>query len=186
MRGCILALVAAVLAWIVIVAAWLLNPWFNFWSDAFSDLGVPGQAEKAWVYNYGLIVTGALLVGYGVYLYRWALYKPEVLAAGFTMLAGIFLALIGVYPGGTRPHVFVSTWFFVQMDMALMPLMYSLWRHRGFRPALWGLAMALTAFPIFILVDATMGWPSVAAGEAYGIIVIDLAVLIALAYQCRE
>ncbi|MEB3861768.1 MAG: DUF998 domain-containing protein [Desulfurococcales archaeon] len=186
MRGCMLALAAMILAWIVIGASWMLNPWFDFWGDAFSDLGVPGQARYPWVYNYGLRATGMLLVGYSIYLYRWAKYKPEALASGLMAVAGIFLALIGVYPGGTRPHVFVSTWFFIQIDMALIPLMYSLWRNRGFKPAAWGLALALLAFPVFLAVEALVGWPSVAAGEAYGILVIDVAVVIALAYQCRE
>ncbi len=185
-RGCVLAAVAVVFAWVVIGVSWSLNPWFDFFDDAFSDLGVPGEASYPWVYNYGLMATGAFVVGYGLYLYRWAVYKPEVLASGFMMLAGVFLALIGLYPGGTRPHVFVSSWFFVQMDLALIPLSYSLWRLRGFGPGLWGFVLSLLAFPVFIGVDVVVGWPSVAVGEAYGILVIDLVILLALAYQCRK
>lgn len=183
---CLSGVAAAVLAWVVIAAAWLRNPWFDVFDDAFSDLGVPGQARDAWIYNYGLMATGALTVLYGLFVYRWAESKLEALAAGWLMIAGVFLALIGVYPGGTRPHVFVSTWFFIQMDLALIPLLYSLWRRRGFRLAMPAFAAAVLAFPVFMLVEYTVGWPSVAIGEAYGIIIIDYAVLTATIAQCRD
>jgi Predicted membrane protein len=49
-------------------------------------------------------------------------------------VAGLFLALIGIYHAGTRPHVFVSTWFFVQMDTALIA-----WGSFGFHDYSWGL-----------------------------------------------
>ena len=185
-RLCYSGFAAVVLAWIVIGVSWSLNPWFDFLEHAFSDLGVPGEANYPWVYKYGLIATGLLVIVYAIYLYRWSTFKPEVLSSGLMLVAGIFLALIGIYPGGTRPHVFVSTWFFIQMDMALIPLMYSLWRNRGYGPGLAGLILALIAFPVYLLVEAVVGWPSVAAGEAYGIIIIDLAVIIAMAYQCRS
>ncbi len=183
---CLSGVAAAVLAWLVIAAAWTRNPWFDVFRDAFSDLGVPGQASDAWVYNYGLIATGILTVAYGLYVYWWAQSKLEVLSSGWLMIAGVFLALIGVYPGGTRPHVFVSTWFFIQMNLALIPLLYSLWRSRGFGPALPALVASVLAFPVFILVEYTVGWPSVAIGEAYGILIIDYAVVTATLAQCRR
>ena len=182
---CLFGLLAMVAAWLVIGAAWAINSsWFDFWSHAFSDLGVPGRAFRPWVYNYGLIATGGLAIAYSLGLYRWARYKLEVVAASFMGLAGVFLALIGVFPGGTRPHVFVSTWFFVQVDMALIPLAYSLWRYRGYRPALAALAASLAGFPVYIAIEALWGWPSVAAAEAYGILVIDIALAIIVWGQC--
>ena len=182
---CLTGVAAVVLAWIVIGVSWYLNPWFRFLEDAFSDLGVPENTGYWWVYDYGLIFVGLVIMVYGAYTYQWARHKPEALAAGYIVLAGVFLALIGVYPGGTRPHVFVSTWFFVQMDLALIPLTYSLWRNRGWGPAKILLALSVLAWPIFIAVEAAMGWPSVAAGEAYGIIVIDAVVVGVSVYQCR-
>jgi hypothetical membrane protein len=177
---------AAVIAWLVIGVSWYLNSsWFNFWEHAFSDLGVPGRANYYWVYNYGLMLTGLLVVGYGLYIYMWSGHKLEVLGSAFMMMAGVFLALIGVFPGGTRPHVFVSTWFFVQMNLALLPLTYAAWRYRGFK---WGLPCflsAVAAFPLYIAVDLLYGWPSVAAGEAYGILVIDAIVVALTLCQCR-
>jgi len=32
--------------------------------------------------------------------------------------------LIGIFPSGTRPHTFVSTWFFIQGDLAII-----IWRN---------------------------------------------------------
>ena len=43
-----IGLVAAVLAWIVILLSIHHNPWFVFTKHAFSDLGGPG-AEKPWI-----------------------------------------------------------------------------------------------------------------------------------------
>ncbi len=168
---------AVILAWIVIGASWYLNPWFRFLEHAFSDLGGP-EASYPWVYNYGLIATGALVILYSWFIYSVAASKMEAAASALTFVAGIFLALIGVYPSGTRPHTFVSMWFFIQMDMALIALGLGL-RVRGSR--LWHAITGLSvlAFPIYGMVEATVGWPSVAAGEAYGIIVIDLAVILA-------
>ena len=88
----------------------------------------------------------------------------------------MFLALIGVFPAGTRPHVFVSTWFFVQMGVGLIVLGVSM-RLRGLPYGLFVSAVSLAGFLVYGLVEATLGWPSVAAGEAFGILVIDVAVI---------
>ncbi len=182
---CLLGPLAVVLGWVVIGVSWALNPWFRFLEHAFSDLGVPGRTGYWWVYDYGLILVGLVVVGYGFYTYLWASNKLEALGAGYLMLAGVFLALIGVYYGGTRPHVFVSTWFFVQMDLALIPLTLSLWRRRGWALGAYLFAASILAWPVYALVEALVGWPSVAAGEAYGIVVIDVAVVGLSYYQCR-
>jgi len=184
-KSCILGVIAAILAWTVIAISWKLNPWFNFFEHAFSDLGTQ-KANKPWIYNYGLIATGIMIILYSACTYRFALNKMEAVGAGFLFIAGIFLSLIGVYPGGTRPHVFVSTWFFIQMDMAIIALglgllMRAIWR-TGFIVTLLG----ILAFPIYIAVDYIVGWPSVAVGEAYGIVIIDIAVILIVYEQVKS
>lgn len=166
---------AAAAAWIVIAASWLVNrDWFVFTEHAFSDLGGP-DARSPWLYNLGLIAVGLAIVAYGAcqtLLYRG---RPGVLGAGYMALAGVFLALIGVFPSGTRPHTFVSTWFFIQIDLALILLAWATARLGGklSKPAL---ALALAAWPLAGLVEALVGWPSAAVLEAYGILVIDAVV----------
>ncbi|MEB3780016.1 MAG: DUF998 domain-containing protein [Desulfurococcales archaeon] len=184
-KSCILGIIAAVFAWVVIGVSWSLNPWFDFFKHAFSDLGTK-QANMPWVYNYGLIATGVLIILYSICTYRYATNKMEAVGSGFLFIAGIFLALIGVYPGGTRPHVFVSTWFFVQMDMAIIAMGLGLLMRAIWRVGLAITLLGLMAFPVYVVVDYLVGWPSVAVGEAYGIIVIDIAVLLLVYEQIKH
>ena len=169
--------VGVVAAWIVIGVAWLLNgDWFVFTRDAFSDLGGPGACCPR-VYNTGLILVGVIVAAFGAGLVLAGRSKLEVVGGAYFALAGVFLALIGIYPSGTRPHTFVSTWFFVQADLGLLLASLGLYRAWGCRLGLWGLVLSALAFPVAGLVEAVVGWPSAAVLEAYGILVIDAVVL---------
>ena len=173
---------AAIVAWIVIGIAWILNSdWFVLTRHAFSDLGGPGSCCPQ-LYNYGLILVGVLVSLYGVGCFLAASSKPGTAGAAYMALAGVFLALIGVFPSGTRHHVFVSTWFFVQSDLALLLLLWE--AARGHDSMLSRLALAATvlAFPVAGVVDLLVGWPSAAVLEAYGIIIIDLGVVAVTRY----
>lgn len=169
---------AALLAWAVIATSWALNSsWFAFTRDAFSDLGGPRSCCPI-LYNAGLIATGALVLAYGVAAALLLLEdKPGVSGGSYLALAGVFLALIGVFPAGTRPHVFVSTWFFVQASLGYALLLYSLWRLHSCSPAGTALAATLAAWPIAVVIGATVGWPSAAVLETYGILILDAATL---------
>ncbi len=169
---------AAVLAWIVIALAARRNPWFDVFRHALSDLGGPGATDP-WVYNVGLMVTGALASVYGLYLAYASESKPLTYASAFVFVAGIFLTLIGAFPSGTRPHVFVSTWFFVQMWMAMVAAAAGFLARREL--ATGGLLLALSVVgPAGALL---VRWPSVALLEIYGIAIIDaLVVLMTLRY----
>ncbi len=166
---------AAVLAWLVIGASWAVNSdWFVFTEHAFSDLGGPG-ARYPWLYNYGLITVGLVVAFYGVCQTVTCNSRAGVLGGGYMSLAGIFLSLIGVFPAGTRPHTFVSTWFFIQIDLALILMAYAAARAGG-RYSGKVLPLAIAAWPLALIVEAVIGWPSAAVLEAYGIIVIDVVV----------
>ncbi len=171
-----LGLAAAIAAWAFIGAAWLLNRgWFVFTRDAFSDLGGP-RSCCPWLFNYGLIATGALVVAFGACLAHAAQSKLEAIGASHIALAGVFLALIGVFPETTQPHLFVSAWFFLQMDAALLITSLAAWRETRSRAALTALLATILAYPVAGLIEMAKGWPSAATLEAYGILAIDLAV----------
>ncbi len=172
----VLGLVAIIVAWIIIAASWYINPWFRLLEHAFSDLGGI-DANKPWLYNYGLIATGLLVVGYSIGLYSLSREKMEVVGASFVFIAGLFLALIGVYPSGTRPHVFVSSWFFIQMDLAIIAIGIGLAK-RGSTLGRYVAAIGVLSPVLFVVVEWLIGWPSVALAEAYGILAIDLAIII--------
>jgi hypothetical membrane protein len=94
--------------------------------------------------------------------------KLGVVAGSYMSVAGIFLSLIAVFPAGTRPHVFVSTWFFIQAFIGA--LLYGLARVREDK------IFSTTIFIIFILavVGALIKWPSAATLEAYEIILLTI------------
>ncbi|MCG2879960.1 MAG: DUF998 domain-containing protein [Vulcanisaeta sp.] len=166
-------IIAVILAWVVIAVSISVNPWFVFTKNAFSDLGGP-YATDPWIYNYGLIITSVFVDLYSINLLLTSRNKVESFASAFVFVAGLFLALIGIYHAGTRPHVFVSTWFFVQMDMALIALGIGslMGGDRGL--GLFSLLLGVLA-PIPALL---IPWPSAATEEAYGIVIIDIWVVI--------
>ncbi|MEM3832982.1 MAG: DUF998 domain-containing protein [Thermoprotei archaeon] len=166
-------LIAVILAWMVIGISVYYNSWFNLNVNAFSDLGGP-KATNPWIYNYGLIVTAIFVIMYSLYLISDSLNKLETIGGSFIFIAGIFLSLIGIYHAGTRPHVFVSTWFFVQMDLAIL---------------VYGLGLILEKIKYYGIMSIMLGiigpiiaviikWPSVAMIEAYGILIIDIWVIL--------
>ena len=171
----LMGVVGAVLAWVVIYLAIHRNPWFIFTEHAFSDLGGP-MANDPGLFNASLIVLGGLFSFYALVLLQDAINKVETAGGAFALLAGIFLALIGVYPSGTTPHTFVSLWFFVQADIAITA---------------WGIGILLSGWDRFGAVFTGIGvvgpmiavaatWPSIAVVEAYGIALIDVWVLLML------
>ncbi|WP_291765260.1 DUF998 domain-containing protein [Caldivirga sp. UBA161] len=160
---------AAVVAWIVILISIKLNPWFSMFSNALSDLGGP-NANYPWVYNYGLVLTAALMLLFSFYLLFVSKNKVEAMGASFVAVASIFLALIGIFHEGTYPHVFVSEWFFTQMDLAVIVwsigLIISGRLNYGIPLLLLGVIAPIPALLI--------KWPSTAILESYGIVVIDV------------
>lgn len=183
MRGIILLLLliglaAIIVAWVFIGLSWYFNRgWFVFTENAYSDLG-GSKSCCPWLFNYGLIVSGVLAIAYSIGLIALGSNKYEVIGGSYMLIAGIFLVLIGVFPTGTRPHVFVSTWFFIQSDLALTVLSYGLWRRIGSRRILSVFTMTILAIPVAVIVGLSIGWPSAAVLETYGIVIIDIAVAI--------
>ncbi len=163
-----MGVVAAVTAWLVIAISVGVNPWFIFTKNAFSDLGGP-HAVDPWIYNYGLIITAIFMGLYSINLLLLSRNKVEDFASAFVFVSGLFLALIGVYHEGTRPHVFVSTWFFTQMDMAIITWGIGSLLARDRKMGLFSLLLGVMA-PVIALI---IPWPSAATVEAYGIAVID-------------
>ena len=99
----------------------------------------------------------------------------EIVGSSYVSLSGVFLALIGVYPSGTNPHTFVSTWFFLQIFIGY--IIPGLGIHR--RRIKYGLEMSqivIAALLIAIIIEAIWGWPSAAVIEACGMYRLDQVV----------
>ncbi len=159
---------------LVVLASALRNPWWSFYKHAFSDLGAQ-TATDPWIYNVGLMVLGALVMLFSLGLLLAAKSKWSGFASALFFVAGIFLALIGIYPGGTRPHVFVSTWFYVQSFIASAALGAALLLEGNHPYGVLLCALGVLPLPLGALVEAAVGWPSVAVAEYAGAVFIAVA-----------
>jgi hypothetical membrane protein len=159
--------------WLVILAAISRNPWFVYTENAFSDLGNP-MANDPWLFNYGMILNGVLIVLYSIYLIEVSFNKTGTVGGAFMMITGVFLMLIGVFHEGTMHHYFVSVWFFTQSDLTILTWGLALYRDRR-----WSsngrLFLALSLFgPVVAYV---VPWPSTATVETFGILIMNIWVL---------
>ncbi len=156
--------------WVVILAAISRNPWFVFTENAFSDLGNP-MANDPWLFNYGMMLNGLLIVVYGFYLVHVSFSKTSSVGGGFMMITGVFLVLIGAFPEGSQNHFFVSVWFFTQGALTVLTWGLALYRDARWSRVGWVfLALSLGGSLLALIVP----WPSIAVVEAYGILIMDV------------
>ncbi|MGC8563021.1 MAG: DUF998 domain-containing protein [Thermoplasmata archaeon] len=168
-------------AWVTIIIAWHLNPWFSIQGNALSDLGGGNFTANGHpaptlpvAYNGGMIFTSVLLAIYAIVMISISRNKIEETGNSFFIVAGIFLALIGIYHEGTYPHDFVSIWFFILASLAYGTI--SLGLITGGRLKI---GSAMFAFLVASwLIYAMVPWGSVAEDEVFGILVVDIVVLI--------
>lgn len=141
-----------------------LNPWFSIARNALSDMGAIG-VKYAWVFNSGLIISGALAFLYSAYLLLTLRSKLELLASSIMLLASIHLILIGLFPEGTYPHFFVSIEFFTLMGVSMLLFGAAFTRGGARRYGICFAAMAIVGFLAAILGP----WPSTGSLEVFEI-----------------
>ncbi|MEM2940663.1 MAG: DUF998 domain-containing protein [Thermoproteota archaeon] len=121
----LLGVLSAVVAYPFIAFSIVLSPWFNFYNNALSDLGnIARNTPVAYVFNAGLILSGLLTVSFALLVsfknHSWKYLSWSILL----MVAGVNLALIGVFPEDAGIiHRLVSTIFFLSLFSVM--LMYS-------------------------------------------------------------
>ncbi len=161
---CYLGIISYVIGVGTIGTAVAINPWFNVWTDALSDMGRVGLST-AWVFNMGLMLAAVVGMAYVVCLIKVFRNSLAHLAAGVYLVAAANLFLVGAFPEGTKPHWTVSYEFF-----SLMLFTYLL-----NAPALWleGLrkhaAINLALFALGLGGSVIINWPSTATLELYNI-----------------
>ncbi len=85
----------------------------------------------------------------------------------------MFLALIGIYHEGTYPHDFVSIWFFILATISYTAI--------GFSIILINIKTGISLLVILVIawiLFAIIPWGSVAENEIFGIVVIEIVVII--------
>ena len=163
-----LGIISGLSGWIVILVSIRLNPWFIITEHAFSDLG--GRlASNPWVFNKGMIFIGIMIIVYGYNLTKLSLNRMSKLGSLFTILTGLALLLIGIYPSGTSPHYLVSIWFFAQGDLSIGAWGLGLWDERKYMA--WVFLTLSILGPIGAII---VNWPSIAIVEAYGILLMNI------------
>lgn len=166
---------ASAYIWLVILVCYHFNPGFVFTQGALSQFGSPG-ALFPFIYNiFGMIGTGALLMVFSVSIIALSKNRIETAGGSFLFVASIFLMLIGVFHGGTKPHVFVSTYFYYQADLAITAFGAGSVLHDRTE----GTASLLIGIMAPVIAE-TVRWPSSAALETFGIICIEVWALISI------
>ena len=160
---------AAVSGWATILASMILNPWFSIVRNALSDMGAIG-VKYAWVFNSGLMISGALAFLYSAYLLLALGSRLGILASSIMLLASIHLILIGLFPEGTYPHLFVSMEFFILMGASILLLGVAFLMSEARRYGVCFAAMATAGFLAAILVP----WPSIGSLEIFEISLMTL------------
>jgi len=150
-----------------------LNPWFNVAHYTFSKLGKIGLANYPWIFSAGTIIGGIFMMWYGVEIVKNSIGKLQVLGGGYVLLSGIFMALIGLFPDGTKPHDFIAVVTFLSFYI-------------GF--TLFGFGSNKKAFKFytaFVFALALIGllyphWPSLCYLEIYGIslVIFDMVIML--------
>ncbi|MEM0053063.1 MAG: DUF998 domain-containing protein [Nitrososphaeria archaeon] len=172
---------ALISAWITIICAIIVNPWFNLYENALSDLGAI-NLETNYIFNYGLIITGILFGVYSSSLEKITKNRISAIASGISLIAAAHLIMIAIFPSGTEPHRFVSLEFFllVAITIFFMTIAFYVDREKGYG------SLSITIFLTGILGSALIEWPSTALLEIYNIILITLWAILITHYCIRK
>ena len=152
-------IIAPLVGFIVILAAVLSAPWFNWWTNALSDLGVEGLS--ATIFNNGLKLTAFLMVVFCLGIKEIA-DGESIGLAGFVLflLGSIALLGVGVFSEGTSLHYPFSVAFFVIMPISIWVMGYFL--IKGGLGNLGKISLGLGAVAAVIWIP---GWDGVAIPE---------------------
>ncbi|MEM0135140.1 MAG: hypothetical protein QXU18_07950, partial [Thermoplasmatales archaeon] len=115
-----------------------------------------------WIMSLGIVATSEK--------------KIQIFGGAFWFVAVIFLSLIGIYHGGTYPHDFVSTYFFVQAALAMVFMGIGSFTAQDFTGAIAPISLAI----LMPLGDLLIPFPSSATTEIFEIALIDAWVLFSL------
>jgi len=162
-----------------IISSVVNKSWFEFYKHSFSSLGSP-RAIHPMIYNVGMCFIGVMIILYAISLLIEANKKYNIIGATSLLFSGVFLIFIGIFHMGTRPHNFVSAWFFAQIDIsfAIFAVGWLVYKMRE-----WIAMAILLAFELFVAYAGV--FPSVATVEAFGIFMIFMMYVVCLAVQVR-
>ncbi|MGC8912163.1 MAG: DUF998 domain-containing protein, partial [Nitrososphaeria archaeon] len=65
------------------------NPWFSFFDNVFSELG-SSTANMPYIFNYGLIVFGLLMLLFSIYTIIISSNRVETVSGSFMVIASFY------------------------------------------------------------------------------------------------
>ena len=102
------------LIYLSIIISLLFSPWFRWESNALSDLGHAVTSSVAPIFNFGLLVSGFLLM-----IYSLTVFKKHAKYSSFCLLISVFLiqllAVFNVAYGS--PHFIIAGAHFVMLSV---------------------------------------------------------------------
>jgi hypothetical membrane protein len=111
----LLGVIGPLTAYVFIGMAIWLSPWFSWWVNALSDLGHATRSSAAYIFNFGLLLTGLLIMVFAIMVFRkYAKYTSVSLAA--TAFALQMVAAFNETYGFL--HFEVSVLFFVLLGVS--------------------------------------------------------------------
>ena len=120
------------------------------------------------------MITGLLIGLFSLAAIEKSVSRTEIIGFSFLILTGFFLALVGVFHEGTYPHVFLAEWFFLlgKISFLLIGISLILQKFRISR-------VIMFIFNIIAwIVEALIKFRSVAENEIYGVLVLDVLIII--------
>ena len=133
----LLGAVGPLIAYVSIGVSIALSPWFSWERNALSDLGHAVTSQVAPIFNFGLLLTGFIIMIYAVSVLRryarWTSYSM-VISAFMLQLVAVFDEVYGLL------HFVVSVLFFVSLGSTT--IMYAVERRSS---------LAVTGFIIGLL-----------------------------------
>ncbi|RLI02562.1 hypothetical protein DRO30_02460 [Candidatus Bathyarchaeota archaeon] len=170
-------IIAIIIGWVTIFLAAFLHPWFLLEKNALSDLGALNVPDNH-IFNFGLMLSSIPIFLYGLYLAK-NLNKLGCTGGVFLVIASVSLFLIGLYPEGTYPHLFVSVEFFVSVLVASLIISLSLLTLGFKKHGLSGLILIWTC----IILALTVPWPSIGTLEVEVLLFITIWLIVMLHYH---
>lgn len=174
-------LLAFVIAYVFILVSISVNPWFDLFKNALSDLGRLGL-ENSYIFNTGLIIAALTALTYVPSLLNFFRSKIGYMSVGVFLVAIFHLLLIGIFPEGTKPHGFVSYEFFGLMTLSLLLIGISLIVEKSSKYGIIFIALFLAS----LSGSSLIAWPSIALLELYNIVLYNAAVAALTYLQFRR
>lgn len=150
--GGICGMLAPIIVYIFTGISILIHPGFDWSSDALSKLGAVGTSYNN-IFNFGLMIGGIAGLIFTFAIFRFVETKGGIVGVSLFGAGVVCLILVGVFPQGNTPHVYVSLLFFI-LSLAGMIILGvdQLW---DFTEAIWGIfilsSVILIGISLFIV-----------------------------------